>query len=82
MRCFLNKKHNVTTTTEFVEAIYSNEGIRGVYAYEARLEKQSSDPPPKLVKISLRNNFSLDPAGMYMHRAWKVGDGKPVLFRS
>ena len=80
VRGFLNEKHNVTTAAEFIEAIYSNEDIRGVYAYEARLDKQSSDHPPKLVKISLLNNFSLDPTGIYMHRAWKVGDAKPIPF--
>ena len=80
VRRFLNEKHNVTTAAKFVEAIDSNEGVRGVYAYEARLDKQSSDPPPKLVKISLLNNFSLDSTGIHMHRAWKVGDGKPIPF--
>ena len=80
VRHFLNEKHNVTTTAEFVEAIYSNEGIRGVYAYEAHLGKTSSDPPLKLVKISLLNHFSLDPTSIHIHRAWKVGDGKPIPF--
>ena len=80
VRRFLNEKHNVTTAVEFVEAIYSNEGTRSVYAYEARLDKQSSDPPSKLVKISLLNNFSIDHAGIHRHRSWKVGDGKPNPF--
>ena len=77
---FLNEKHNVTTAAKFVEAICSNKHIRGVYAQEACLDKQSSDPPPKLVKIRLLNNFPLDPASIHMHRAWKVGDGKPIPF--
>jgi len=67
-------------TAEFVEATYSNEGIRGVYAYQARLGKLASGPPSQLAKISLFNNFSFEPCGVRVHRSWKVGDGKLILF--
>jgi hypothetical protein len=78
-RC-VNEKHNVTTAAEFVEATYANEGIRGVYAYEARLDKPTSNPPSQLAKISLVNNFAFEPHGVRVHRSWKVGNGKLILF--
>ncbi|CAF0886741.1 unnamed protein product [Didymodactylos carnosus] len=80
VRRFLDEKHNVTNAVEFVEAIYTNEGVQGVYAYETRLEKVTSGPPFQLVKISLFNNFSFVPDGIRVHRSWKVGDGKLILF--
>ena len=77
---FLNEKHNVTTAAEFVEATYSNEGIRGVYTYEARLSELIGARPFQLWKISLVNNFSIEPYGVLVHRSWKVGGGKFFLF--
>ena len=76
VRRFLNEKHNVTTAAEFVEVINSNEGVRGVYAYEARLGKMATRPPTQFTKIKLVNNFSLESSGIRVHRSWKVGDGK------
>jgi hypothetical protein len=76
----VNEKHNVTTAAEFVEATYANEGVRGVYAYEARLDKPASGSPSQLAKISLVNNFAFEPHGVRVHRSWKVGDGKLILF--
>ena len=75
---FLQEKHNVTTATEFVEASYSNEGVRGVYAYVAQIDKQNSRPSPQFSKISLVNNFSLDSHQVRMHRSWKVGHGRLI----
>jgi hypothetical protein len=80
VRRFLSEKHNVTTAAEFVEATYANEGIRGVYAYESALGKPASGPPLQFAKICLVNNFSFEPSGVRMHRSWKVGDGKLILF--
>ena len=68
VRHFLNEKHNVTTAAEFVEATYSNEGIRGVYTYEARLSEFIGARPFQLPKISLVNNFSTEPYGVHVHR--------------
>ena len=76
VRRFLNEKHNVTTAAEFVEATFSNEGIRGVYTYEARLNELIDARPFQLPKIGLTNNFSLEPYGVHVHRSWKVGSGK------
>ena len=69
VRRFLDEKHNVTTAAEFVEATYSNDGIRGVYAYEARLDKLASDPSSQISKISLFNNFSFEECGVRVHRS-------------
>jgi len=80
VRRFLSEKHNVTTAAEFVEATYANEGIQGVYAYETRLGKPTTGPPLQLAKISFVNNFSFKPCGLRVHRSWKVGDGKLILF--
>ena len=64
VRRFLNEKHNVTTANEFVEATYASNGIRGVFAYETRLNKDSSNFSPQLPKISLMHNFSFDLHGI------------------
>ena len=80
MRRFLNEKHNVTTAAEFVEAVFANEGIQGVYAYEARLNKLASGLPCQLAKISLFNNFAFQPQGVRVHRSGKVGSGKLIQF--
>ncbi|CAF3420316.1 unnamed protein product [Rotaria socialis] len=80
VRRFLDEKHNVTTAAEFVEAIYSNEGVQGVCAYEARLDQLILGPPSQLAKISLFHNFSFEPHGVRVHRSWKVGDGKFLPF--
>ena len=80
VRRFLSEKHNVTTAAEFVEAIHANESVRGVYAYEARLDKLASDPRSQLAKINAFNNFSIESSGVRVHRSWKVGDGKLIPF--
>ena len=66
----------MTTAAEFVEATYSNEGIRGVYTYEARLSEMIGARPFQLPKINLVNNFSIEPYDVHVHRSWKVGSGK------
>ena len=50
-RCFINEERNVTTANEFVEATYASNGIRGVFAYETRLNKDSSNFSPQFPKI-------------------------------
>jgi hypothetical protein len=66
VRRFLDeKKHNVTSAAEFVEATYSNEGIR--------LVQLANGAPLQLVKISLFNNLSFKSCGVRVHRSWKVG---------
>ena len=57
VRRFLNEKHNVTTAAEFVEVINSNEGFRGVYAYEARLEKMAIRPSDPTYKNQTDQQF-------------------------
>ena len=57
VRHFLNEKHNVTTADEFVEATYLNEGIRGVYTYEARLSELIGARPFQLPKTKPRQQF-------------------------
>ena len=36
-RC-LNENHNVTTASEFVEACHSYKGVKGVFAFDCRIE--------------------------------------------
>jgi hypothetical protein len=80
VRRFLHEKHNVTTAVEFVEATYANGGLRGVYAYVARLDELASGPSSQLTKISLVNNFAFESHGVRVHRSWRVGDGKLIPF--
>ena len=73
-------KHNVTTANEFVEATYASNGIRGVFAYETRLNKDSSNFSPQFPKYSLMHNFSFNLHRICVRRSWKIGNGKFVAF--
>ena len=38
VRRYLNENHNVTTASEFVEACHSHKGVKGVHAFDCRIE--------------------------------------------
>ena len=38
IRRYLNENHNVTSASEFVEACHSHKGVKGVHAFDCRIE--------------------------------------------
>ena len=76
----LNEKNNISTAAEFVNGCYSNNGMRGVRAYESRIVKsidstKSSFDFPKITQL---NNFGFESTFIRVHREWEVGKGKVV----
>ena len=73
IRRHLNEKNNITTAAEFVNGCYSNNGVRGVNAYESCIVKstdstKSSFDFPKTTQL---NNFSFDLFVFIEHGKWE-----------
>ncbi|CAF1541263.1 unnamed protein product [Didymodactylos carnosus] len=76
VRRYLNEKHNITNAAEFVEAIHSYEGVKGVQSYECSLIRNPKPTKVTFPKITFVNNFGFEHDGLRVHRAWNVGVGK------
>ncbi|CAF1494038.1 unnamed protein product [Didymodactylos carnosus] len=72
---YLNQKHNITNAAEFVEAVHSYEGVKGVQAYECSLIRNPKPTKVTFPKITFVNNFGFEHDGIRVHRAWNVGVG-------
>ncbi|CAF1522884.1 unnamed protein product, partial [Didymodactylos carnosus] len=76
VRRYLNEKHNITNAAEFVEAIHSYEGVKGVQSYECSLIRNPKPTKVTFPKITFVNNFGFEHDGIRVHRTWNVGVGK------
>ncbi|CAF2082378.1 unnamed protein product [Rotaria magnacalcarata] len=77
VRRYLNENHNVTNASEFVAACQSYKGIKGVTAFDCRIEKS---PFKKRSKCNIKQitnyfNFEYQNGGLLVHRSWNIGSG-------
>ncbi|CAF1119387.1 unnamed protein product [Didymodactylos carnosus] len=82
VRRWFNEKHNVTNTREFVEACQSYNGVKEVQAFECKLISNKDKSTFSIPKISTTYNFGFETNGIRLHRAWKVGAGKFILWKN
>ncbi|CAF1475822.1 unnamed protein product, partial [Rotaria sordida] len=61
IRRYLNENHNVTTASEFVEACHSYKGVKGVHAFDCRIEDTAMKMyHSKLEEVENRRIISID----------------------
>ena len=75
VRRYLNEKHNVTTASEFVEACHSHKGVKGVFAFDCRIENNEFKKSKKCTIKQITNyyNFEYRKQGLLVHRSWNIG---------
>ncbi|CAF1386902.1 unnamed protein product, partial [Didymodactylos carnosus] len=59
----------------------SYNGVKGVQAFECKLISNKDKPTFSIPKISTTYNFGFETNGIRLHRAWKVGAGKFILWK-
>ncbi|CAM4989452.1 unnamed protein product, partial [Rotaria socialis] len=76
-RRYLNENHNVTNAPEFVAACQSYKGIKGVPAFDCRIEKSQFKTRSKCNTKQITNyyNFEYQNRGLLVHRSWNIGSG-------
>ena len=77
VRRYLDENHNVTNAPEFIEACHSHRGVKGVVAFDCRIEKNESTKKKKssIKQITNYYNFQYQSDGLLVHRSWSVGPG-------
>lgn len=67
----------MTNSSEFVEACHSHKGVKGVVAFDCRIEKNESKKKGKCSIKQITNyfNFQYRNDSLLVHRSWSVGSG-------
>ena len=79
MRRFINEGNDVTSASQFRDAMLSYGGVRGVRVALVNLGfNHSTSIEGKIDGISTLNNFSYDEGGLSMWKAYKIGVGKVI----
>ena len=71
VRRYWNENHNVTTASEFVEACHSHKGVKGVHAFDCRIENNKLKKSTKCTIKQITNyyNFEYRSKGLLVHRS-------------
>ncbi|CAF1510927.1 unnamed protein product [Adineta steineri] len=77
IRRYLNKNHNVTCASEFIEACHSYNGVKGVLALDCQIVNitRKQEVKCKIKNITDYFNFEYLENGLLVHRSWNVGSG-------
>lgn len=81
IKSYVNEGHSVTTASELKKAIDSRGGIPGVRVAGVKAKNKTSNSY-KIHGISSLNNFNFNSSGFTVFRAYGVGLGKSLSWRS
>ena len=67
----------MTTASEFVEVCHSYKGVKGVFAFDCRIEDNEFKKSKKCTIKQITNyyNFEYRRQGLLVHRSWNIGSG-------
>ena len=73
----MNENQNVTAASELVEVFHSHKGVRGVHAFDCRIENNKLKKSTKCTITQITNyyNFEYQSKGLLVHLSWNIGSG-------